>query len=553
MEDVYAKKPWLKFYDPGVPAALTYPKISMGQALKASCDKYPDRAAILHMGTAITYGQLDELSNRFAQFLLKLGCKPGDVVGWHSPNFPACLIAEVGIHKAGCVYSGVSPLFTPEELEYQLQDAAAKVLITTDGTMPLVSKIAGNTGLKAVLVTAPTEYVRNAPAPTAELPNIPGVIVKRFQPALMEMPADPVLIPVKPDDPCLMMYTGGTTGLPKGAVLTQSNVLANMTQANAWYQFQQGGEILLTAFPLFHSAGNTVGLLALFAGASYIVVVNPRDFQGLINDLKQYKPTYFGHVPTVFLELMKLQEFRSLDFSGVRYFMVGASPYPAENIKDLESVIGENMLMEGYGMTELTTFGFINPYKGRKKIGSVGIPISDTEAKIVDPDTDEPMPVGEEGEIIVKGPQMMKEYFNKPEETEHAKRGGWMHTGDLGKMDEDGYFYVVDRLKDMISVSGLKVFSRVVDDVLAEHPAVAMGATIGVPDISRPGSEIVACAVVLKPGNDKNDAMKEDIIKYCRERLSPYKVPKIITFMDALPTSAVGKILKRELRKMITA
>jgi acyl-CoA synthetase (AMP-forming)/AMP-acid ligase II len=419
--------------------------------------------------------------------------------------------------------------------------------------MGYVAKVADDTNLKAILVTGPTDYLPNATASAGELPAIKGVVVKRFAPAIEEMPSDPVLVSVKSDDPCLVMYTGGTTGLPKGAVLTQANVVNNLTQINTWYQMKPGGEIILAAFPLFHSAGNMMGLLSLFVGASYVIVLNPRDLQGLINDLQHYHPSFFGHVSTIFLELMKMPEFRSLDFSAVRYFMAGASPYPAENIKELESVIGEGMLIEGYGMTEMTTFGFMNPHKGKKKIGSVGIPISDVEAKVVDPETDEPVGIGEEGELIARGPQIMKGYFNNPEETDHALRGGWMHTGDVATIDEDGYFYIVDRLKDMISVSGLKVFSRVVNAVLAEHPDIAIGSTIGIPDASRPGSEIVACAVVLRPGREKSEAMKENIIKYCKERLSPYKVPKIITFMDQLPTSAVGKILKRELRKMITA
>jgi long-chain acyl-CoA synthetase len=268
--------------------------------------------------------------------------------------------------------------------------------------------------------------------------------------------------------------------------------------------------------------------------------------------MKKYEPVGMANVPTLYYELLKKPEFRALDFSDLRYAISGAAPFPPESIPDMESVIGDNKFIELYGMTETSPVACCNPRYGEKKSGSVGLPYPDTEFKLVDPETGNLAELGEPGEICVRGPQVMKGYFNKPEETAHALRDGWMYTGDIGRMDSDGYFYVVDRLKDMVIVSGFKVFTRELDDVLVKHPDVDMAASIGYPDPERPGSERVAAAIVLKPGIDKSDAEKEKIIAYLREEVAPYKVPKRIEFMDQLPTSGVGKVLKRELKEILT-
>ncbi|MBI5444729.1 MAG: AMP-binding protein [Deltaproteobacteria bacterium] len=551
MNDIYANKPWANSYDPHVPPELIYPEISLGERMESVCSDYPDRAALVCMGVAITYRELDALSNRFAQLLVREGCRPGDVVGYHGPNLLAGAVTVMGIHKAGCVYTGVSPLYTPEELAHQLQDCGAKVLVSFEPLAALAAKVVGGTGVKTVLVSAPTDLVPGAPAPTQPLAVVPGVEFRRFAATLAEMPAERVSVSVGLDAPALMMYTGGTTGLPKGAVATQKTVLANLTQVRTWFDMKNGEEVFLSAFPIFHAAGNGVQLLAYSLGATNVLLPNPRDFQKAVETLKQHRPTLFGHVPTVFLELMKLPEFRELDFSGVKYLWSGGSPYPAEKIRELEEVVGAGKLLEALGMTECMTWVLANPHRGPRKIGSVGLPFSDMEAKLVDPETGRCVGIGDEGELLVRGPQVMKEYHKKPDETAHALRDGWLHTGDIATMDEDGYFYVVDRLKDMISVSGLKVFSRQVDDVLAEHPAVAMAATVGLPDPARPGSEIVASAIVLKPDVDGTETLKESITEYLRGRLAPYKIPKVIEFMTQVPTSAVGKVLKRELRKIM--
>jgi long-chain acyl-CoA synthetase len=559
MNDIYSKKPWLKFYDKGVKSTLEYPKISYTQYTREAFEKLPNRVALYYMGKKIKFRDLDILSNRFAHFLMENDCHAGDVVGVHLPNIPACFISSVGIQKAGCVFTGVSALHTPEELEYQLNDSGAKILVTLDLLFGTVSKVVGRTGVKTVIVTSISDYLPPVKKilgrllkkiPTGEISPLQGIKVIRFKDALKSMPEDTVSVKVNPEDPCLIMYTGGTTGRPKGAVLTHNNIVSHMVQNNEWLDLTMGQHITLCPYPMFHVAGSFISMGCIALGNSLILVPNPRDLQSLISAIKKYKPTSILAVPTLYLALMKLPEFRALDFSGIRYFISGSAPFPAENIKEFEELTG-GKLLEGYGLTEATTIITSLPHHGMKKVGSVGIPLSDTEVKLIDPDSGKVVSQGEPGEIIAKGPQVFRGYHNQPDETVHTLKNGWIYTGDVAEMDEDGYFYIVDRLKDMVNISGFKVFTRTVDEVLIKHPDVDNAATIGLPDPERPGSEIVASAIVLKSGCEKNEEMKQKILKYMKEKVSSYKVPKVIVFMDQLPLSAVGKILKRELRKMM--
>ena len=348
------------------------------------------------------------------------------------------------------------------------------------------------------------------------------------------------------------MYTGGTTGPAKGAVLTQRNFMSNCQQTLTWAD-EPGfiDEVGISAFPMFHMAGLAMAAGLLQGGMGQICVPNPRDLDFIIDAIEKYHPTSMVNVPTLFYELLKKPEFRALDFSNIGWCISGAAPFPPESIPDMEEVIGKNKFIELYGMTETSPVSVCNPRYGAKKVGSVGLPYPDTEFKLTDPETGKPVPLGETGEICVRGPQVMKGYFNQPEETANALRDGWMHTGDIGRMDSDGYVYVVDRLKDMVIVSGFKVFTRELDDELMKHPDIDMAASIGFPDPDRPGSERVMAAVILKPGIEKSEEEKEKILAYLKETVAPYKVPKVIEFYDTLPTSAVGKILKRELKAMM--
>jgi len=563
MSDIYAAKPWLKFFDKGVPASIyDYPHQCYAEAVREAFDRFPQRVALHYMGTEITYRDFDIFSNQFAHYLISRGCKPGDTVGVHLLNVPAAFISAIGVQKAGCVYTGVSILNTAEELDYQLNDSGAKVLVTFDFLFETVRKVVGKTQVKTVVVVSIADFLPwikktlgtlLKKIPTGEVTPLPGIEVVKFNDILKEMPKDFITIKVDSNAPCFMMYTGGTTGPPKGAVLTHRNVVSHLVQLSQWLGTDDMGKhIVASAFPLFHQAGNFLSLWSISMASSLVLMPNPRDLKSMVAAVKKYKPTVMINVPTIYLELMKLSEFRALDFSSIEFFVSGASPFPAESINEFERIVGKGKVMEVFGMTETTPIITANPRFGLKKVGSVGIPIMDTDVMLIDPETGNVVPQGEPGELVVRGPQVLGGgYHRQPDETAHAFRGGWFHTGDIATMDEDGFFYIVDRLKDMVSVSGFKVFTRQVDDVLMSHPDIDMAATIGIVDPDRPGSEIVASAIVLKPGVEKSEAVRQKITAFLKEKVAPYKVPKVITFMDALPMSAVGKVLKKDLRKIM--
>jgi len=551
MTDIYAQKPWLKHYDDHVPEHLDYEDKTYAQKFQEAVEAGADHTALIYADNRITFGELDRLSNRLAAYFLDIGLKPDDVVGLHSLNIPAHYIAIVAVQKAGCVSTGISPLLTPHELEHQLKDSGARAVLTMDLLFENIAGVADKTDVSTIIVSGLTDFMPGVD-PAAVPRELPGINVVPFTGAIEGMPEDPVLVPRTMDDTIFIMYTGGTTGPAKGAVLTQRNFMSNRLQTITWTDEQGNKEdIGFSAFPLFHLAGLALGAFLMSLGTGQVCVPNPRDLDFIIEAMGKHKPTAVVNVPTIYFELLKKPGFRALDFSNVRWAVSGAAPFPPESIPDMASVIGENKFIELYGMTECSPVSTCNPRYGLKKPGSVGLPYPDTEVKLTDPETDEPVPLGETGEICVRGPQVMKGYYNKPDETAHALRDGWMHTGDLGRMDEDGYFYVVDRLKDMVIVSGFKVFTRELDDELDKHPDVDMAATIGFPDPNRPGSERVMAAIVLKPGIEKSDEEKEKILQYLRDTVAPYKVPKVIEFFDTLPTSAVGKILKRELKAMM--
>jgi len=561
MADVYGQKPWLKSYDKHVPANLQYPDKPFWEAIEPAFKGFPNRVALYYMGTPFTFKQLDEMSNRFANLLKKIGLKKGDTVGINLPNLPAYYIGLIGIQKAGCVLTGVSPLLTADELNHQLKDSGAKVLVTLDALYPRVIKGICGTELKAIVFTGIADYLSPVLAtmgkmlkkiPTGKVRPIPGIEIYDFKQAMKSLPADPVAEKVSMNDTCVMQYTGGTTGLPKGAELTHRNITSQMFQVTTWLDAGMGELVGMTAFPLFHIAGLQI-CMALFSKAiTQVAVPNPRDQQFIIKAMKKHKPDIIGNVPTIYLELMKQPGFKSYDFSKVLYFASGAAPFPPEYIKDFEKIVGANKLVEVYGLTETSPIVTANPRYGKKIPGAVGIPFPDTEIKIVDPDTGESVPFNEPGEIAVRGPQVFtKGYFRKPEETANALRNGWFYTGDVGKMDEEGFVTIVDRIKDMVNVSGYKVFTRELDDIITEHPDVDMCATVGIQNPDRPGTEIVASAVILKPGIEKSDAEKTRITEYLKGKVAAYKVPRRIEFFDQLPTSAVGKILKREVRTLL--
>ncbi len=561
MTGIYDQKPWLKLYDKHVPANLQYPQKPFWDVVGPTFKDYPDKVGLYYMGRPFTFKQLDIMSNKFAHLLKKIGLKKGDIVGVHLPNLPAYYISLLGTQKIGCVLSGVSPLLTAEETNNQLKDSGARVLVTLDAMYPLIEKSVAGTALKAIVFTRISDYLSPVLAtmgkllkkiPTGKVLPLPGIEIYHFKQVMKDMPADSISEKVSLDDTCAMQYTGGTTGLPKGAELTHRNIVAQLSQISTWMDFKKGAGIAVAAVPLFHIAGLSFVMAMFYGGISQVAVPNPRDQQFIIKAMKKYRPFLIANVPMVFLELMKQREFRDYDFSSVEYFVSGAAPFPPEYIKDFYKIVGDSKLVEMYGLTETSPVIAANPRYGKKIPGAVGIPFPDTEMKIVDPESGEPVPFNEPGEIAVRGPQVFtRGYFRKPDETANALRNGWFHTGDIARMDEEGFVTIVDRLKDMVNVSGFKVFTRELDDVIMEHPDIFMGASIGLPNPDRPGTEMVVTALVLKPGIEKSEAQKTKIIEYLKGKVAPYKVPKKLEFMDELPTSAVGKVLKRELRTLL--
>jgi long-chain acyl-CoA synthetase len=570
MESPYANRFWRESWDKGLTDLdpNTW-EISYTDAIRDTFDSLSDKMALTYQGLEITFGQLDEFSNQFANMLINNGFQKGDVVGINLPNIPEYPIALIGTLKAGCIVSGVSPLMSDVQMQYQLSDLGVgerKVaLVTLDAIFEHRLKPIASTlpQLKLVIWTSvvgsfPKEQQERIKAvmevPTGTVTPLEGKTVLNFQDdALANYSKELPDIKVSPDDIAFVQYTGGTTGPPKGAMLTHRNCVADIAIVQKWLGWDRGSKIALSGFPFFHIAGTFFFENCLWLGWGQVLIPNPRDTQSICNEMKKYKPTALVNVPSLYQLLINTRKFKRLDHSNLEFCISAASPFPVESQKELESIVGGGKLLEVYGMTETSPLTTMNPFQGKRKLGSIGLPLLNTELKLVDPDTGEEVPLGEPGEICVKGPQVMKGYYNKPEETEKAiDKDGFMHTGDVAVMDEEGYLRIVDRTKDMIIVGGYKVFSAKLEDALTKHPAIDMVATVGLPNLDRPGSEIVKAYIQLDPeyeydGNE--EALKESIIAFARENCAPYEVPKILEIREELPLTVVGKVDKKILRE----
>jgi long-chain acyl-CoA synthetase len=566
----YSSRFWKKNWDPGVEDLdpkefeTTYPEM-----IKETFKDFPDKMALEYLGVEITFKEIDEYSNQFANMLIDNGFKKGDVVGINLPNSPQYVIAVAGTLKAGCIVSGVSPLLSAVQIQYQINDLGSGgkqvALITLDAIFAgHIVKIAETMPqLKLVIATNVADFLPKikqvlgkalGKVPKGKVTPLPGKTVLDFKKDVIgKYPTDPVSVDLTPDDIGWIQYTGGTTGPPKGAMLSHRNCVSNMKAIIAWLQWEWGKGILCSGFPYFHIAGLTVCESALYAGFGQLVIPNPRDTDHIVKVMDKYKATNLVNVPSLYQLLIKNPKFKEIDHSKLGTCVSAASPFPKESQVELESIIGEGKLLELYGMTELSPVATMNPSLGKKQLGTVGLPIQNVELKLVDPETGKEVPLGEPGEICARGPLVMQGYYNKPEETKKAiDEDGYMHSGDVGIMAEDGYIRIVDRTKDMLIVGGFKVFSAKVEDTLAKHPAIGMIALIGEPNPDRPGSEIVNAYIQLDPdfeydGNEEK--LKEDFIAFAKENCAPYEVPKKIHIMEELPLTAVGKIDKKVLRK----
>jgi long-chain acyl-CoA synthetase len=543
-DSAYAAKPWLKNYDLWVPAEINPPNQPLYQILQIASGAYRDKPAVAFMGAFIDFGDVKKLVDRLATALQNLGVVKGDRVGVMLPNCPQYLISFFAVVRLGAIVVNVNPIYTPREIEMVAKDSGMRAIIALDLLASNIFGVRANTAIEHVILTSLLDYSSTpdeAPPPPEGALSFKSLIDGVAEVDLPRVEIDPE------EDVAVLQYTGGTTGVPKGAMLTHQNLYTNTLQSWAWGGplTRQGDERYLMVIPYFHIYGQTVGLLLGAWNGAMQIPIPKFDPNLLIEAIKRHKPTFFPGAPTLYISMLNHPEIKTCGLEHVRRFNSGSAPLPLEVIERFEKMSGA-MLYEGYGLTEASPTTHSTPTLAKRKIGSIGLPFPSTECKIVDLETGERVvPVGEVGELCVRGPQVMKGYWNRHEETAIALRDGWLYTGDVARMDEDGFFYIVQRKKDMIIVSGFNVYPNEVEDVLFTHPAVLEAAVIGVPDPYR--GEAVKAFITLRPGAA---ATADEVIEFCRANLAKYKVPTLVEFMTSLPKSAVGKVLRRELREM---
>lgn len=528
-----SEKVWHQHYPATVAAELEIPNITLLNILQDTASKFPERDALKFYGKSITFKELTNLVQMFASALQNNGVEKGDRVAIMLPNCPQYVIAYYGILKIGGIVTQINPMLVERELQYILQDSGAETLIVYGDLIPRVKAVQTNTVLET-LITVVTEKAVDQPE-------------QSFDQFLQTANGKVIPVELNPEkDIAILQYTGGTTGRSKGAMLTHRNIVANVIQSFEFFKHDltPGEDRCLTVIPLFHVFGMTSGMnLAILSGATNILL--PRfDLDEVMQTIKTEQPTTFPGVPTMYVALANHPKAEEYGINSIRLCNSGSAPMPVEVLKRFEHKTGAKIL-EGYGLSEASPVTHCNPVFAERKTGSIGIGLPSTEYKVVDVATGtQDMPFGELGELIVKGPQVMEGYWHMPEETAHALRNGWLYTGDIARMDEEGYVYIVDRKKDMIIASGYNIYPRDVEEVLYEHPAVQEAVVIGVPDVYR--GETVKAVIVKKAGADVTE---EEIITFCKAHMAAYRVPTLIAFRKELPKTNVGKILRRALRE----
>ena len=548
------EKIWLKNYPPDIPARLAYEEIPLQEYLTRAAEKSPTKIAIHFLGKELTYQELYESSLKFANYLRKIGIEKGDRVAVMLPNCPQNVISYFGILYAGGIVVQTNPLYTEREIEYQLKDSGAKAIVSLDILYPRIMKVWKETDLENIIITAVKDYLpfpKNMLYPFIQKRDT-GFTVSVQHSGSNHLFAEIIKIgelnPVKLDfdfteDVALLQYTGGTTGFPKGVMLTHQNLASNVQMCRAWMtKTVPGEEIIMGVLPFFHVYGMTTVLLLTVMNGDRMVLMPKFNAKDTLKTIQKQKPTLFPGAPTLYIGLLNHPELTKFDLSSIKACISGSAPLPVEVQEKFEHITG-GKLVEGYGLTESSPVTHANFIWGGKRVkGSIGVPWPDTDAMIFKMGTTEAAEIREVGEIAVKGPQVMKGYWNRPEDTEMTLIDGWLLTGDIGYMDEEGYFYVVDRKKDIIIAGGFNIYPREVEEVLYEHEAVQECVVLGVPDPYR--GETVKAFIVLKDGYK---ATEEELNKYCRAKLASFKVPRIYEFRSELPKTAVGKILRRTL------
>ncbi|HEY6187624.1 MAG TPA: long-chain fatty acid--CoA ligase [Pyrinomonadaceae bacterium] len=543
----YAARPWLDHYDYWVRPHVNYPRRPLHEILRITAVEVPDAVATAFLGAHLTFGQLKEQSDKLATALAQLGIKQHDRVGIMLPNCPQYIIAAFAVMRLGAIVVNVNPLYTPREVLVVAADSGVRAMLTLDLLAPLTLAVLAQTKIENVIITSLGEYsVAASPAPTVE-----GTLRMADLLAGVSEPDCP-RVDIKPDDVAVLQYTGGTTGVPKGAMLTHYSIFANVIQADCWghSHTRRGEDTYLLVIPFFHIYGFTVGMMEGVWRGVRQVLIPKYDVEALLAAIRTYRPTYFPAVPTIYISLLNHPKAKESGIDKIRIFNCGSAPLPLEVIEQFERLTG-GTLNEGYGLSEASPVTHTTPALSRRKPGSIGLPLPDTDIKIVDLETGErEVAVGSEGELCISGPQVMKGYWNRADETAIALRKDaagrtWLYTGDVARMDEDGYTYIVQRKKDMIIVGGFNVYPSEVEGVLYTHPSVMEAAVIGIPDAYR--GEVVKACVVLKP--DAATTTVEELTEHCKHGLAEFKVPSKIEIRESLPKTAVGKILHRVLRE----
>jgi long-chain acyl-CoA synthetase len=545
---------WLAKYPAGVPKTLALSNRLLPDLIEESVRKYPDRAALVYYGARWTYREMWEQSGRFASALAREGIGPGDRVAIYLPNCPAYPIALLGILRRGAIVVQISPLYIGQDLTRLLRDSTPKAVVTLEILYPNLVAVRSEAPVPFVFVGRLREFypwykralvnvvLRRQGRPTAFPSADPSVRAWRDAVRGGAAPA-----PYRGDPAttvAVLQYTGGTTGVPKAAMLTHRNLVANVEQGTAWNTLKAPGQdVVLASIPFFHIYALTVALFWGLAEGATIVVQTRPEIPELLRLIDRYHPTQFPGVPALYAALNRTPGVEQHQLRSLKFCLSGSAPLPLEVARQFEALTGAT-LVEGYGLSETSPVTHANPIGGERRPGSIGLPLPNTDQRVVDLDTGAPtVPVGEVGELVVRGPQVMLGYYHQPEETAAVLRDGWFRTGDLARLDADGYAYIVDRKKDLVIVGGLKVYPREVEEVLFQHPAVAEAAAVGVPDAEH--GEVVKAFVVAKPGTQPT---AEELIAFVRARIAHYKAPRTVEFRTSLPRTGVQKVLRRTLR-----
>ncbi len=549
------EKPWLAHYDEGVPHHIDYPQVPIFHFLEESAKKYPDRACTIFKGARISYAEMNRITDALANALVKMGIKKGDRVGIFMPNTPQFVMAYFAILKAGGVVVATNPLYSPYEIEHQLNDAGVEVMLAMTNFYKTIKEVQPKTRVRKIIATNIKEtlppLLRILFTLTKEKKDGHAVKLAEGDVWMKDLiaaypGAGHPAVEVSPDDIALLQYTGGTTGLSKGAVALHRNLVANALQIRYWMPDAiDGEEVVLMGIPLFHVYGMVAGMLfAMATSATMVMVPNPRDLKDLLTNISTYHATIFPGVPTLYNAINNHPDVLAgkYELRSIKACISGSAPLMRDTKEKFEALTG-GVVFEGYGLSEAPTATHCNPIRGENRTGSIGMPLPDVDVRIVSLDDGVTvMPVGEPGEMVIKGPQVMKGYHNMPTETANTLRDGWLYTGDIAYMDDDGYFHIVDRKKELIKPGGYQVWPREVEEAISSHPKVLEVGVAGIPDPYR--GETVKAWVVLKPGET---ATVDEIKDWCRERLAKFKVPTHVEFRDELPKTTVGKILRREL------